>query len=211
VITIDTEDPQNKDRIDPKKFTDCFGTVSDNLATCSITISADLPVDGHPETFFNWTDRSPGHAFIELNKSNPYGSVSQDIGFYPNTSFKVLTGDNIGSKIVNDGGHEYQARYTITVTPAQFQAAIDKLNAASTNDYNVSHYNCTDFALEVFNAAGGGFSIPRHAIPGFEIDGGSNTPQGLYEKIAQLNAGGVTGTTRTNNKEFSGSSKGPCN
>lgn len=210
-ITIDIEAPENKEKIDPKKYTDCFGTIPDNGATCSITISADLPVDGHPETFFNWTDRSPGHAFIELNKSTPYGSVSQDIGFYPNTSFKVLTGGDIGSKIIDDGGHEYQARYTITVTPAQFQAAIDAINANSSNPYNVSHYNCTDFALAVFNAAGGGLTIPRHGVPGFEIDGGSNTPQGLYEKISQLKDNGTAGTTKTNNKEYAGPSKGPCN
>lgn len=211
VATIDTESPETKNAIDPKKYADCFGQIPDDGATCSITISADLPVDGHPETFFNWTDRSPGHAFIELNKSNPYGTVQQDIGFYPDASFKVLTGSNIASKIVDDGGHEYQARYTITVTAAQFQAAINKLNTASSNSYNVSHYNCTDFALDVFNSAGGNLAIPHHAIPGFEIDGGSNTPQGLYEKISQLKDNGTVGTTKTNGKEYSGNSKGPCN
>lgn len=212
VITIDPNDPQNKDRIDPKKYTDCFGTISDGgTTTYSVTISADLPVDGHPETFFDWSTQNPGHAFIELNKSTPYGGVSQDIGFYPNTSFKVLSGDNTASKVVNDGNHEYQARYTITVTAAQFQSAIDKLNQASSNDYNISHYNCTDFALDVFNAAGGGLTIPRHGVPGFEIDGGSNTPQGLYEKINQLKNNGTAGTTTTNSKEYASSSKGPCN
>ncbi|MES2328765.1 MAG: hypothetical protein V4539_04120 [Bacteroidota bacterium] len=211
VTTIDREYPENKTAIDPKKFMDCFGTIPDAGATCSITIATDLPVDGHPETFFNWNEQSPGHSFIELNKSTPYGGVSQDIGFYPNTSLKSLTGDYIAAKVVDNGGHEYQAKYTITVTPAQFQAAIDKVNSSSYKQYNLEFYNCTDFALDIFNAAGGNLDIPRHKIPNYEIDGGSNTPQGLYEKIAQLKSNGVAGTTTTQNKEYAGSSKGPCN
>lgn len=213
VVTIDPDAPENKDRIEPKKYTDCFGTVPDNSTTLyTVTISADLPTDGHPEIFYNWDERFPGHAFIELSKSTPYGGVSQEFGFYPTSSYKLITLENptIGSKVVDDGGHEYQARYTISVTPAQFQAAINAVNAAR-DSYNVGLYNCTDFALDVFNAAGAGFSIPRHSIPGFEVDGGSNTPQGLYEKINQMKNNGTAGTTTTNNKEYAGSSKGPCN
>jgi hypothetical protein len=213
VITIDIEEPENKDRIEPKKYTDCFGTISDGSTTIyTLTISADLPTDGHPEIFYNWTDRSPGHAFIELSKSTPSGGVTQDFGFYPTSSYKLVTLDNVNldAKIVDDGGHEYQARYTISVTAAQFQAAVNAVNAARTT-YNTAFYNCTDFALDVFNAAGGNLSIPRHEIPGFEVDGGSNTPQGLYEKIKTLKDNGTANTTTTNNKEYAGSSKGPCN
>ncbi|MES2329261.1 MAG: hypothetical protein V4539_06625 [Bacteroidota bacterium] len=213
VITIDTESPENKDKIEPKKYTDCFGSIPDNNTTLyTVTISTDLPTDGHPEIFYNWNDRSPGHAFIELNKSTPYGGVTQDFGFYPTSSWKLVTLDNVTlpSKLVDDGGHEYQARYTISVSAAQFQAAIYAVNSAR-DTYNVGNYNCTDFALDVFNAAGGNLSIPRHSIPGFEVDGGSNTPQGLYEKIQSMQNGGTANTTTTNNKEYAGSSKGPCN
>ncbi len=187
--------------------------MTDGSATLyTVTISADLPTDGHPEIFYDWNQRSPGHAFIELSKSTPYGGVTQDFGFYPTSSYKLITLDNVNlsSKIVDDGGHEYQARYTISVTSAQFQAAVDAVNNAR-DTYNVGLYNCTDFALDVFNAAGGDLSIPRHAIPGFEVGGGSNTPQGLYEKISQLKSNGTSGTTTTNNKEYAGPSKGPCN
>ncbi len=213
MITIDQENAENKDKIDPKKYTDCFGSIPDGSTTLyTVTISTDLPTDGHPEIFYNWSDGSPGHAFIELNKSTPYGGVSQDFGFYPTSSYKLATLDNINlsSKVVDDGGHEYQARYTISVSAAQFQAAISAVNSAR-DTYNVGNYNCTDFALDVFNAAGGGLSIPRHSIPGFEVDGGSNTPQGLYEKIKSLNNSGTANTTTSNNKEYAGSSKGPCN
>ncbi|MES2331320.1 MAG: hypothetical protein V4539_17080 [Bacteroidota bacterium] len=212
VITIDQENAENKDKIEPKKYTDCFGSIPDGSTTLyTVTISTDLPTDGHPEIFYNWSDGSPGHAFIELNKSTPYGGVSQDFGFYPTSSYKLITLDNINlaSKVVDDGGHEYQARYTISVSAAQFQAAVNAVNSAR-DTYNVGNYNCTDFALGVFNAAGGGLTIPRHSIPGFEVDGGSNTPQGLYEKIQSLKNNGAANTSTTNNKEYAGSSKGPC-
>ncbi len=213
VITIDMESPENKEKIEPKKYTDCFGSIPDGSTTLyTVTISTDLPTDGHPEIFYNWSDGSPGHAFVELSKSTPYGGVSQDFGFYPTSSYKLLPLDNnvsLSSKLVDDGGHEYQARYTISVTQAQFQAAINAVNSAR-DTYNVGLYNCTDFALGVFNAAGGNLAIPRHSIPGFEVDAGSNTPQGLYEKIQSMKMGGTAGTTTTNNKEYAGSSKGPC-
>lgn len=214
VITIDMEESAAKEKIDQKKYTDCFGSVPDGATTLyTVTISSDLPTDGHPEIFYNWSDGSPGHAFIELSKSTPYGGVTQNFGFYPTSSYKLLPLDNntsLASKIVDDGGHEYQARLTISVTAAQFQAAVGAVNNAR-DQYNVGLYNCTDFALGVFNAAGGNLSIPRHAIPGFEVDGGSNTPQGLYEKIKSLKDNGTAGATATTNKEYGSSSKGPCN
>jgi hypothetical protein len=214
VISIDTEDPENKASIEPKKYTDCFGLVPDGSTTVySISIATDLPTDGHPEIFYNWTDRSPGHAFIELSKSTPYESVTQNFGFYPTSSFKLITLDNsvyLTSKIVDDGGHEYQALYTLSLTAAQFQAAVNAVNNPR-DHYNVGFYNCTDFALDVFNAAGGNLSIPHHAIPGFEVTGGSNTPQGLYEQIQSMKNNGKTGTSTTNGKEYGSMSKGPCN
>lgn len=210
--TFDEEVAEKHEKIDPKKFTDCFDQLPDNgTTTYALTISADIPFDNDPYTFFDWTTQFPGHAFIELSKSSPYGSVTQNLGFYPGTSYKVLSGHDIHSKIVDNGTHEYNARYTITVSAAQFQAAIQKLNSISTKAYNVTYYNCTDFALDVFNAAGGNLTIPKYLIPGFGVPGGSNTPQGLYQQIEQLKNAGATGTTTTNNKEYATQSKGPCN
>ncbi len=66
VVTIDQENAENKTAIDPKKYTDCFGTVPDAGATCTMTISTDIPVDGHPESFFDPGTQSVGHTFVEL-------------------------------------------------------------------------------------------------------------------------------------------------
>ncbi len=213
VVTIDMEAPENKPAIDAKKFMDCFGNIPDNGATCTITIASDIPVDGHPDKFFNWSDASPGHTYIELYKAGSAGGiVSQNIGFYPNSSWKVVAGTNIASKIGDDAGHEYNARYTISVSPAQLQAAINAVNTYSSHDYNISTFNCADFALTVFNAAGGNLTIPKYQIPGYPNGStGSNTPQGLYNKISDLAVAGNANAQTNGNKAYGGTSKGPCN
>lgn len=213
VVTIDMEAPENKPAIDPKKYMDCFGNIPDNGATCTITIASDIPVDGQPDKFFNWSDASPGHTYIELYKAGSSGGiVSQNIGFYPNSSWKVVAGTNISSKIGDDAGHEYNARYTISVSPAQLQAAINAVNTYSSHEYNISTFNCADFSLAVFNAAGGNLTIPKYQIPGYPNGStGSNTPQGLYNKISDLAFAGNPNAQTNGNKAYGGLSNGPCN
>lgn len=212
-ISIDTETPENKDKIDAKKYMDCFGNIPNTGATCTITISTDIPVDGHPEILFDWSEGSPGHAFIELYKQGQNGViVSQNIGFYPYIGFTVLGGTDVPSKVVDNGYHEYNARYTLAVSPEQLQAAIDKVNAISGNSYNMTNFNCVDFALAVFNAAtAGALTIPLRQIPGYNTPHGSNTPQGLYERLDELKSWGAPGIDVIGSKAYGGSSKGPCN
>ncbi|MDB5229622.1 MAG: hypothetical protein JWN76_427 [Chitinophagaceae bacterium] len=211
IVTIDTEHPEIKEKIDVKKYIDCFGQIPDNGATCTISIETDIPVDGHPEIFFNWSDNSPGHAFIEFYKNGAGGVIVQNIGFYPDSQFKTLSGDDGPSKIIDNGGHEYNARYTISVTPAQLQKALNTMQVLSTHDYNIASYNCTDFALAVFNAAGGNLTIPQYQIPGYGIANGSNTPQGLYKKITDIALSGNSSAEVKGNKAYTSMSHGPCN
>lgn len=209
-MTIDLIESTDKEKIEVKKYTDCFGQISGDMATYTITIAADLPVDRNSCIFFDWKERFPGHAYVELSKSNPYSTVRQSFGFYPGVSFKVLTGHDINSKVVNDGGHEYQARYTISVSAAEFQAAVNKLITESTHPYNVSYYNCVNFAVNVFNAGGGNLSVPQYSIPGFGVPGGSSSPQGLYEQIRGMQLQGNPMAYTTQQKEFMNPSNGPC-
>lgn len=212
-ISVDEEIAETHEKIDPKKYMDCFGNVADAGATCTITISADIPVDGHPEILFDWSQGNPGHAFIELYKMGSNGTmVSQNIGFYPSTGFKVLGGGDVNSKVVDNAGHEYNASYTISISPAQLQAAIDKVNSFSGNSYNMTSFNCVDFALGVFNAAtAGALSLNKQQIPGYPTTNGSNTPQALYNRLDEMNAWGTPGIQTSGSKAYGGNSKGPCN
>ena len=213
VITIDTETPENKTTIDPKKYIDCFSSISDIGASYVITIATDIPVDGDPSKLFNWSDNTPGHCYIELYKAGSSGGIiSQNIGFYPNTSWKAVGGGNITAKIVDDAGHEYNARYSISVSASQFQAALAAAQNYSNNDYNIATFNCTDYALGVFNAAGGNLNVPKYQIPGYSNKTtGSNTPQGLYNAISNMGAAGRKNIQTNSNKAYGGASHGPCN
>ncbi len=48
----------------------CFNSIPDQGAVCSIELFTDIPVDANPRTLFDWLTNSPGHAFIRLSKSS---------------------------------------------------------------------------------------------------------------------------------------------
>jgi len=172
----------------------CFSLVPDANATYNITILSDIPVNGDPSKIFDWSSNSPGHSFIQLNKSGEGQSVQQNFGFYPETGWKAPANISIDSKVVDNAGHEFNASLTLTISSSQFQAALNKIQAISEYDYNITTWNCTDFALSVFNAASSSpLTIPLIPIPTsiYPLPTNitlSNTPQGLYEEIQSLQA-----------------------
>lgn len=205
---VDFELPESKEGVDLQKYVNCFGSSQEAAATYTVTISVDLPVDNDPSRIFNWSDQSPGHTFIELYKNGSNGLVQQEIGFYPDHSWKTVGGGNIPSKIVDDGGHEYQAKYTISVTPAQFAAALAAAKTYSSNPYNVASFNCADFALDIFRAAGGVLTVAQFPVPGYSD--ASNTPQGVYDAIARLVLAGNKNALANGQKQWAGASHGAC-
>lgn len=203
--------PSIPDKIDPQKYTDCFDQVSNDMATYAMTVYADLPADQQPGIVFDHKAYYAGHAFISLEKSNPFESVKQVFGFYPGSRWGAISGGNTASKIVDDSGHEFQASYTITVSQPQFNAAIQKLLYLNNHYYNISNFNCVDFILQVFQAGGGNFQLQtQYNIPVYGNSSGNNTPNGLYEQIAAMQAAGVPGTMANSNKNYGPIGKGPC-
>jgi hypothetical protein len=98
------------------------------------------------------------------------------------------------------------------VSNTQFQAALNAVQTYSNYNYNIATFNCTDFALEIFNAAGGDLYIPKYQIPGYPNGTiGSNTPQGLYTELNQMASEGVSGVEMPGVKGYGGTSHGPCN
>ena len=157
----------------------------DANATYKISILSDIPVNGNPYELYDAATGSVGHSFIQLVKSSDIISVQQTIGFYPETDWKSLTDMTVASKIVDNAGHEYNASLARIVSSTQFQAELNKIKAVESWGYNITTWNCTDFALAVFNA---GNSAPL-TIPLFQISSTntySNTPQGLYVAIQRL-------------------------
>ena len=217
-ILIDYEPVENLAAIEIQKYLNCFSSVPDAGSTCTIKILTDIPVDKDPNAFFDWPNGSPGHTFLQITKVNGNQSVQQNIGFYPIKGWKnALTTAPTDGKFVDNYGHEFNASLTMELTPEKFQHTLTYIQyLANFRKYDIDEYNCTDFALEVFNYQRGGnqLTIPMYDIPGGTAINGTATPQGLYQKLTamkQLGNADSKNITIPGVKGFAGSSNGPCN
>lgn len=217
-ILIDYEPAEDLTPIDIKKYLQCFSNIPDAGATCSIKILTDIPVDNDPNAFFAWENNSPGHTFIQISKINGSESVQQNIGFYPVQGWKtLLTPAPVAGKFVDNFEHEFNASLTMNLTPEQLQSTLTHIQyLANFIKYDIDDYNCTDFALDVFNYKRGGnqITIPKYSIPGGAAPYGTATPQGLYQKLIEMKKpGGAESSNITipGVKGYAGKSNGPCN
>ena len=217
-IQIEVESDDNPS-IKVEDYIKCFGSVPDANAIYCVTIFSDLPVNSDPYKIFNCSTGSPGHSFIQLSKYNGNQSIQQNFGFYPENGWKAASNADISSKVVDNEGHEFNASLSLTISGSQFQAALNRIQTIANYDYNITEWNCTDFALSVFNAASASpLSIPKVAIPTSQYPvptpiALSNTPQGLYDEIQTLQATHNTTLGNTdvpNICSYAGNSHGSC-
>ncbi|MFL5788120.1 MAG: hypothetical protein ACJ748_08705 [Flavisolibacter sp.] len=218
VINIKVETYVNHPAIDINKYLKCFDAIPDAGSVCSVEIYSDLPVDGDPTKMFDWKTESPGHCFLQIKKSNGNLSTVQNIGFYPNTNWKnILDANPVDSKFVDDANHEFDASLKMKLTTYQLRNLIQKMSdlAKSGLKYDMDEFNCTDFALEVFNSVRTfPINIVKVNIPGGMAINGSNTPQGLYLTLQQMknsNALESSNITIGNSYNWVSASNGPCN
>jgi hypothetical protein len=106
----------------------------------------------------------------------------------------------------------------MNISPALLQSVINEmLYLGRFVKYDIDEYNCTDWALEVFNTARNSASqliIPKFDLPYGEAPNGSNTPQGLYIKLQQMKKDNGPEAANVDigfMKGYVASSTGPCN
>ena len=214
MIYISTETQINNPRVNLQNIVDCFNAIGDNGAECKITIHSDLPVNNDPTKFFNFDLGSPGHTWLRFEKSNSGQTFSQHIGFYPATDWKLITSSGpIPGKFVDNGNHEFNASYEVTVTPAQLKVAFTRMLQLQEVQYDIDNYNCSDWGLEIFNQAvnpAQKLTIPKFVIGTANLDG-SNTPQGLFIQLRNMMKKGPPAGGRVDVVlGFSGMSSPPC-
>lgn len=215
-VQIDIENQDDRTAIDIEKFINCFNAIPDAGAICSVEIMADIPVDSDPNKIFDFASKSPGHTFLNIRKSNATQSVSQNIGFYPKSGFKtILTNAPIDGKFVDNGNHEFNAGFIQNITPEQLHHVLIKMQQDKNMKYDIDNFNCTDWALDVFNAAGAfQLDVPLYDIPGNYPSSGTHMPNGVYNKIREIkttNPAQAGNTDMNFLKAYSGNSTGPCN
>ena len=141
----------------------------------------------------------------------------QNIGFYPTHGWKaILSNAPVEGKFVDNSNHEFNATLKMNVTPGEFNKTIQRaLELSKYIKYDIDEYNCTDFALDVFNTTrlANPVLIPKYDIPGGMTSNGTNTPQGLFSKIKGMQQAGVEqqNINIPGFKVFVASSDGPCN
>jgi hypothetical protein len=214
-ILIDLEPDDERSGIDLQKFINCFTTIPDAGSTCSIEIATDIPVDNDPNKFYDFSTGSPGHAFITVMKSNGSQHAVLNIGFYPQSGYKASTYAPTAGKLVDNAGHEFNASLKMSLSPAQLSSTLTRMQQLSNLNYDVDEYNCTDWALDIFNhTRTNKLEIPLYGIPGSPLTQHTRTPQGLYHKLqGMMNANDPEKGNITIGiyKGYAGGTSGPCN
>lgn len=216
-MLVDVDTYVDHPAIDVGQYLKCFDGIADAGAVCSVELLTDIPVDSDPGKLFNYQTRSPGHTFLQLRKSNADGTqvIVQNIGFYPQSNWsEILDSNPVDSKMVDDGDHEFNASLKMNLNPTAFSSVLGKIKELSSLKYDMDEFNCTDFALEVFNYVRTPLQIPKYAIPGGIGTNASNTPQGLYIKLKEMKTNGdpeAANISLPGVKGWVANSKGPCN
>lgn len=214
---VDFEFVEDLSPIDITKYLKCFSNIPDQGSTCSIEIFTDIPVDENSNKLFNWRTQSPGHTFLQIKKTNGNVLVMQNIGFYPVEGWKtLLTTAPVEGKFVDNSEHEYNASFKMNLTPGDLQKTLDNMVYLSRFvKYDIDEFNCTDFALNVFNTTriSNALEIPKYHIPGGTAINGTNTPQGLYKQLQSMQQQGIESNNITipGAKAFVADATGPCN
>lgn len=187
-----------QDPVDLKKRLDCFNNIASNgNTTYSIKICADIPVNGNPKALLN-PDREPGHTFLELTKTNGGTSVTETIGFYPEKYKKAAFQLSVSSMVVDNFGHEYDASLLMAVNASQFEQILTTAKEKAVNDYHMTGYNCTTFALDVFNSARASNNqliVPNTVPPNTVFSSYGKTPNGLYSTIKTMAENNTSGAS----------------
>jgi hypothetical protein len=216
-MLVDVDSYVDHPAIDVGQYLKCFDGIADAGAACEVGIYSDVPVDNDPNKIFDFSTGSPGHTFIQIKKTSADGtrSVAQNIGFYPKTGFKTaLTNAPVDAKFVDDGNHEFNAGYTKSLTPDEFRSILTEILYLKNIPYDIDNFNCTDWALEIFNKQGYGLDIPLYDIPGNLPTTGTSMPQGIYNKLADMKKNNDAHADKIQIgflKAWVANSNGPCN
>lgn len=151
--------------------------------------------------------------------------ITQSFGFYPKSEPSILDPfASVSSAIKDNGGNEYNAAIEMTITDDQFTLLKNIAISRSTLPYNLDSYNCTSYALDVFNSVRTSpieilpYKVTLPSDPGAYGSSDPNTitidksPQMLFNKIQEMkNAGVANCEIDPSHNTLSPGSHGACN
>lgn len=193
LVIFESKDPATSVEINLQNdIINCFNTASNDSGTHSITLYVDQPVANSNSTYtINGIDVEVGHSFVSIQQILNGVTNIKTFGLYPSEG---VSPDNPSSTPIffDDGGHNFDVSITIQVSPATFDNVIyyiTHINQYIGNyNYNLNSFNCSDFALNVFNISGAGVpdTTGTWSLMGETLGSGTN-PGNLGQDIRHLN------------------------
>jgi hypothetical protein len=190
--------------VDIRKMFNCFDLISNDGASYSVQLCVDVPVNGNPAASSNTSGINAGHSFLVITKSGTGISITQSFGFYPKSLSILDPFSTVSSAIKNNGGQEINGSLAMSISPEQFNNLKATAIELSTKQYSLDSWNCTDYALSVFNSVRNTpIALDPYVIrqPGINISGApaspgfnvtiANSPQRLYEKLNTMKKSGA--------------------
>jgi hypothetical protein len=187
--------------INIQKYFNCFDLVPSAGATYSIKLCVDLPINNNPGASMNFSGGvNAGHSFLAITKSSGSVTVTQCFGFYPQERPSLLDPFSpIPSVLKDNSNREINASITMSINSDQFNALKTGAITLCNSRYSLDSWNCTDYALGVFNSARTTplkidpyiIRQPRISSPtgissaGFDVTINSS-PQQLYNKLSTM-------------------------
>ncbi|MEP7319992.1 MAG: hypothetical protein ABI921_14650 [Panacibacter sp.] len=151
VVKVEFDHPETKDAEDINKIFNCFNSIPEAGAKYSLKLCVDVPINTSPYSPVD-DALSPGHTFLVLTKTNGSQTITKSFGFYPSVGWKSLL-NPVDGKIVNDAQHEINASLEMpNLTQANFNTIKSNAIGLVTKKYDLGLYNCSNYALDVFNS-----------------------------------------------------------
>jgi len=196
---IEAEYIYNLPGVDLSKMFKCFDNVPSIGATYSIRLCSDIPSNSNPNASANFSAASGGHTFLTITKTNGSTSVTQSFGFYPSSQPSWIDPFSpVTSTLKDNGAQEINASLEMNLTETQFNTVKQNAISWSTRNYELTDYNCSNYAVDIFNSV----RTTPIIIPGYQIVLPGNTnpwapnnpvtvtinksPQMLFSKLQEM-------------------------
>jgi hypothetical protein len=199
MVEIEAEYIYNLTGVDLSKMFKCFDNVPSIGATYSIRLCSDIPSNSNPNASANFSAASGGHTFLTISKTNGSTSVTQSFGFYPSSQPSWIDPFSpVTSTLKDNGAQEINASLEMNLTETQFNTVKQNAISWSTRNYELTDYNCSNYAVDIFNSV----RTTPIIIPGYQIVLPGNTnpwapnnpvtvtinksPQMLFSKLQEM-------------------------
>lgn len=179
---------------DIQDYFKCFTNVAGSSNKYRVTICVDQP---NPGTRTAWNLSSTGvggsssganpvnvgHTFLILTEETPTGTITRNVGFYPQDYVSPASPVDKGV-LNNNEQHLYNIALTVDVNSSQFfnvQNFISQVKSSGQN-YDLDNYNCTSFGIKALMAGDVYLNSTIGSWPG----GSGNNPGDLGEDIRTM-------------------------